>query len=75
MKSFKLVSDLTQVRSSPFHATIRDLVFRISAGDPEYLPGHDVYVVLLEFGDVNRVQSDLDLPWAFSDTIRGRNDH
>jgi len=67
MKTFKSITDVEQLRNHPLHATIKSLVAPVITATPEYRPKDDGYVALIEPGDVNRVLSDLDMPWRLSE--------
>jgi hypothetical protein len=67
MKTFKSIPDLEQLRNHPLHATIKSLVATSIVATPEYRPEDDGYLVLIEPDDVNRVLSDLDMPWRLSE--------
>ena len=67
MKTFKSITDLEQLIDHPLHATVRSLVSTIINDYPEYRPEDDGYLVLIEPGDVNRVLSDLDMPYRLSE--------
>jgi len=66
MKTFKSITDLEQLRTHPLHATVKEIILPY-IDDPDYRPRDDGYVALLEPGDVERVLSDLDLPWRLSE--------
>ena len=66
MITFKTASDLEQLRNHPLHATVKEIISPY-IDDPDYRPQDDGYVALLESGDVNRVLSDLDMPWRLSE--------
>jgi len=65
MKTFKSVHDLAQLRGDTLHDTIKKVLTTVVA-DPSYVPEDDGQLVLIEPGDVDRVLSDLDLPWRLS---------
>ncbi|MEN8108279.1 MAG: hypothetical protein ABFS22_09755 [Pseudomonadota bacterium] len=67
MKTFKSVPDLDRFRDDPLYATIKELISTVIAEYPEYVPEDDGYLVLIEPGDVDRVLSDLDMPWRLSE--------
>ena len=67
MKTFKCIPDLEQVRDTTLYATVESLVVPVIAEYPEYVPEDDGYLALLEPGDVDRVLSDLDMPWRLSE--------
>jgi hypothetical protein len=62
MKIFDSLSSLDQIRGSPLGPMLREIVIRM-LGHFEYNPEDDGYVVLLESGDVDRVLTDLCLPY------------
>jgi hypothetical protein len=62
MKIIKSASDLEQIRNHHLHDTIKEIISPY-IDDPEYRPQDDGYVALLEPDDVDRVLSDLDMPW------------
>ena len=62
MKTIKSASDLEQLRNHPLHATVKEIISPY-IDDPSYGPEDDGYVALIEPGDVDRVLSDLDMPW------------
>ena len=66
MKTFKSASDLEQLRNNPLHDTVKEIISPY-IDDPDYRPEDDGYVALLEPGDMNRVLSDLDMPWRLSE--------
>ena len=66
MKTFKSISDLKQLRDYPLHDTVKEIISPY-IDDPSYRPHDDGYVALLEAGDVDRVLSDLDMPWRLSE--------
>jgi len=66
MKIFKSVSDLEQLRNHSLHDTVKEIISPY-IDDPDYRPEDDGYVALLEPGDVDRVLSDLDMPWRLSE--------
>jgi len=67
MKTFKSVPDLEQLRNTPLHATIKNLVSTIINDYPEYHPEDDGYLVLIEPGDTVRILDDLDMPYRLSE--------
>jgi len=67
MKTIKSITDVEQLRKHPLHATIASLVTPIIAATPEYRPEDDGYLVLIERDDIDRVLSDLDMPWRLSE--------
>ena len=67
MNTFKSITDVEQLRDHPLHATIESLFLSIINEYPEYRPEDDGYLVLLEPGDVERVLSDLDMPYRLSE--------
>ena len=62
MKIFSSLSSLDQIRGSPLGPMLREIVIRM-LGHFEYSPEDDGFVVLIEEGDVDRVLSDLGLPY------------
>ena len=66
MKTFKSLSDLEQLRNHPLHDIVKEII-SLYIDDPEYRPQDDGYVALIELGDVDRVLSDLDMPWRLSE--------
>ncbi len=66
MKTFKSITDLEQLRNHPLHDTVKEIISPY-IDDPEYRPQDDGYVALIEPGDVDRVLSDLDMPWRLSE--------
>jgi hypothetical protein len=66
MKTFKSASDLEQLRNTPLHDTIKEIISPYIDG-PDYRPEDDGYLVLIEPGDVDRVLDDLDMPWRLSE--------
>ena len=66
MKTFKSASDLEQLLDHPLHDTVKEIISPYIDG-PDYRPQDDGYVALLEPGDVDRVLSDLDMPWRLSE--------
>ena len=66
MKTFKKITDLEQLRDHPLHDTVKEIISPY-IDDPSYRPQDDGYVALLEPGDVDRVLSDLDMPWRLSE--------
>ena len=70
MKTFKSISDVKQVLGTPVHDTVRELVVPVIesfSDSAPYRPEDDGYLVLIEPGDVDRVLSDLDMPWRLSE--------
>jgi hypothetical protein len=67
MKTFKCITDVEQLRQHPLHDTVESLVLPVIAATPEYRPEDDGYLVLIEPDDVDRVLSDLDMPWRLSE--------
>jgi hypothetical protein len=67
MKTFKCIADVDRFRNHPLHATVESLVVPFINEYPEYHPEDDGYLVLLEPADVDRVLSDLDMPWRLSE--------
>ena len=67
MITFKCIADVKQVRNDPLYATIESLFLPVIAEYPEYRPEDDGYLVLIEPGDVDRVLSDLDMPYRLSE--------
>ena len=76
MKTFKSTSDVEQLKNDPVHAPIYDTVKELVVPviddyvDPDhpYRPEDDGYLLLIEPGDVDRVLSDLDMPYRLSET-------
>ncbi len=74
MKTFKSTYDVEQLRNDPIPApiydTVKELVVPVIAEytDPPYRPEDDGYLVLIEPGDVDRVLTDLDMPYKLSGT-------
>ena len=66
MKTVKSASDLEQLRNNPLHDTVKEIISP-HIDDPDYRPQDDGYVALLEPGDVDRVLTDLDMPWRLSE--------
>ncbi len=66
MKTFKSITDLEQLRNHPLHDTVKEIISPY-IDDPNYRPQDDGYVALIEPGDVDRVLSDLDMPWRLSE--------
>ena len=62
MKIFSSLGSLDQIRGSPLGPMLREIVIRM-LGHFEYNPEDDGYVVLVEPGDVDRVLTDLCLPY------------
>ena len=62
MKIFSSLSSLDQIRGSPLGPMLREIVIRM-LGHFEYRPEDDGFVVLIEEGDVDRVLTDLCLPY------------
>jgi hypothetical protein len=62
MKTFKSISDLEQLRNNPLQDTVKEIISPYIE-DPTYRPENDGYVALLEPADLDRVLSDLDMPW------------
>jgi len=69
MKTFKSITDDEQLRDQPLHATVESLVVQVIAATHNYRPEDDGYLVLVEPGDVDRVLSDLDMPWRLSEVL------
>lgn len=69
MKIIKAASDLEQLQNHPLHDTVKEIISPY-IDDPSYRPQDDGYVALLEPGDVDRVLSDLDMPWRLSEVPR-----
>ena len=67
MKTFKSIPDVNRLRDHPLHATVKKLVSTIINDYPEYRPQDDGYLVLIEPADVDRVLSDLDMPYRLSE--------
>ena len=66
MKTFKSASDLEQLLDHPLHDTVKEIIAPY-IDDPNYRPEDDGYVALLGPGDVDRVLSELDMPWCLSE--------
>lgn len=66
MKTFKSITDLDQLRDHPLHDTVKEIISPYIE-DPNYRSQDDGYVALIEPGDVDRVLSDLDMPWRLSE--------
>ncbi|HBE92717.1 MAG TPA: hypothetical protein DDW55_09385 [Gammaproteobacteria bacterium] len=66
MITFKSIPDLEQVRNDPLYATIKSLFLPVISEYPDYRPGDDGYLVLMEPGDVDRGLDDLDIPYRLS---------
>jgi hypothetical protein len=66
MKTFKSIADLEQLRNNPLHDTVKEIISPY-IDDPNYRPEDDGYVSLLGSGDVDRILSDLDMPWRLSE--------
>ena len=67
MKTFKCITDVEQLQYDPLHDTVESLVVPVIAATPNYRPEDDGYLVVLEPGDIDRVLSDLDMPWRLSE--------
>ena len=75
MKTFKSTYDVEQLRNDPIHHTIYDtvkeLVVPVIAEYTDsvhpYRPENDGFLVLVEPDDVDRVLTDLDMPWRLSE--------
>jgi len=67
MITFKSITDVEQLRNDPLHATVQSLFLSIVADCPEYRPEDDGWLVLVEPDDVDRVLSDLDMPYRLSE--------
>lgn len=67
MKIFKSIPDLDQLRNHPLHDTVESLVLPFISEYPDYQPRDDGYWVLIEPDDVDRVLSDLNMPWRLSE--------
>jgi len=67
MKTFKSIPDVDRFHGHPLHGTVKSLFLSIIDDYPEYRPEDDGWVVLIEPGDVDRVLSDLDMPWRLSE--------
>jgi hypothetical protein len=70
MMTFKSIPDLEQIRNDPVHASLHDTVKKLVAmfaGQTDYRPEDDGYLVLVEPGDLDRVLDDLDMPWRLSE--------
>ena len=68
MKTFKSASDLEQLLDHPLHDTVKEIISPYIDG-PDYRPQDDGYVALLEPDDVDRMLSDLDMPWRLSEVL------
>ena len=66
MKTIKSTSDLEQLRTHPLHDTVKEIISPY-IDNPDYRPEDDGYVALLEPDDIDRVLSDLDMPWRLSE--------
>jgi len=66
MKTFKKFTDLEQLRDHPLHDTVKEIISPY-IDDPDYRPQDDGYVALLGSSDIDRMLSDLDMPWHLSD--------
>jgi hypothetical protein len=62
MKVFSSLSSLDQIRGSPLGPMLREIVIRM-LGHFEYSPEDDGFVALVEPGDVERILTDLRLPY------------
>ena len=69
MKIIKAASDLEQLRNTPFHDTVKEIISPY-IDDPNYRPEDDGYLVLLERQDVDLVLYGLDMPWRLSEVPR-----
>ena len=67
MKTFKSIHNVARFRGHPLHDTVKELFLPVIAEYPNYRPEDDGYLVLIEPGDVDRVLSDLDIPWRLSE--------
>jgi hypothetical protein len=71
MKTFKCIADVERFRNHPayasLHDTVESLVTPVIAEYPEYHPEDDGYLVLIEPADVDRVLSDLDMPYRLAE--------
>lgn len=67
MKTFKSVSDVEQIRDLPIYDIVYNLIIPTILDTPDYRPEDDGYLVLIEREDVDRVLSDLDMPWRLSE--------
>ncbi len=65
MKTIKSIPDLERLRDHPLHSTLKDLFAMYT--DLPYTPEDDGYLVLIERDDVDRVLTDLDMPWKLSE--------
>ena len=65
MKTFKSVTDLEQLLNHPAYNIVMEAISPY-INDSNYHPSDDGYVALIEPGDVNRVLTDLDMPWRLS---------
>jgi len=66
MKIIKSATDLEQLQNHPLHDTVKEIISPY-IDDPAYRPQDDGYVALVEFADIDRVLSDLDMPWRLSE--------
>ena len=66
MKIIKSASDLEQLRNTPHHDTVKEII-SLYIDDPTYRPQNDGYVAILGSSDIDRVLSDLDIPWRLSE--------
>ena len=67
MITFKSTEDLSRIPpEDPARTTVEEHIQQYIS-DPSYRPEEDGYLVLIERSDVDRVLSDLDLPWRLSE--------
>ena len=66
MKIFSSLASLDQIRGSPLGPMLREIVIRM-LGHFQYDPADDGFVVLIEPGDVNRILTDLRLPYRLQE--------
>jgi hypothetical protein len=66
VKIFSSLSSLDQIRGSPLGPMLREIVIRM-LGHFQYDPADDGFVVLIEPGDVDRVLTDLRLPYRLQE--------
>ena len=67
MITFKQPEDLDKPPATdPAYATVKEIISPY-IDDPNYRPSDDGYLAILDPGDVDRVLSDLDLPWRLSE--------
>ena len=65
MKPIKFIHDLERLRNHPLHATMEELFAMYT--DPPQRPEDDGWLVLIEHDDVDRLLTDLDMPWKLSE--------